>query len=83
MSIRTRTVLAPDTDRRQVPTSNSAVVEELVECTPERAPARVHLGPRLPDMIIGVLERLLRYDGPVPEERATLGSPETLVVDLQ
>ena len=79
----TGAVLAPDTDRGQVPTSELTVVEELVDSTTERAATRIDLGPRLPDVVVRELERLLGDDGAVAEEGAALGALEALVVDLE
>ena len=76
---RTGAVLAPNAHSGQVPTAERAVLEELVERTPECATARVDLRPRLPYMVVCVRERLPGEDRPVPEERPALAALQALV----
>lgn len=80
---RTGTVLAPDSNGSQVSSTERTRLEQLVEGTPERAPAHVHLRPRLPHVVVRVLQGLLGEDGALPKEASALRAAQALIEDLQ
>lgn len=51
--------------------------------TPQRAPTRIDLGPRLPHVVARVLERVLRDDGTVTEEWTSVRPTQALIKDLE
>ena len=79
---RTGAVLAPNADRRQVPTTKRAFLEELVQGAAQSATARVDLRPRLPDVVVRILERFGRDDWAVAEERPAVRATVALVEDF-
>ena len=79
---RTSTILAPDSDSGQVASADLAALEELVKRAPDGAAARVDLRPRLPLVIVGVLQRVGGDDGASSKEGPALGALEALVIDL-
>ena len=79
---RTGAVLAPNTDRRQVYTTKRALLEQLVQRASQGATARVDVRPRLPDVVVGVLERFGGDDWAVAKERPAVRATVALVEDF-
>ena len=79
---RTGAVLAPNADRRQVPTTKRTLLEQLVQGAAQGATARVDLRPRLPDVVVRILERFGGDDWAVAEERPAVRATVALVEDF-
>lgn len=65
MRVRTWSVLTPDSDSLEVSSAQYAILEQVVQRTPNLPSPPVRVGIRIPYVVVRELQRVCRDDGTV------------------